>query len=167
MKLIIHDLNLGDSQRLFGQNPKNTMVIMNDHEIHNCTGCFGCWIETPSVCVIKDHYRDMGRLISQSDEVEIISRCFYGGFSPFVKNVLDRSISYIYPSYIIRNNAMQYKSRYSNRFKLSVIFYGEDLTENEKSTAEKLVTANGLNLNTLTNSVSFYKNLQEIEEALK
>lgn len=167
MKLIIHDLNLGASQRLFGQNPENTMVIGNDHEIHNCTGCFGCWIETPSVCVIKDHYRDMGRLISQSEEVQIISRCYYGGFNPFVKNVLDRSISYIHPYFIIRNDEMHHKSRYTNRFKLAVVFYGEDLTENEKSTAEKLVKANGLNLNTLTNSVSFYNNVQDMEEALK
>ncbi|WP_407654270.1 MULTISPECIES: hypothetical protein [Caproicibacterium] len=35
--------------------------------------------------------------LSQCDELILISKCCYGGFSPFVKNVLDRSIPYIHP----------------------------------------------------------------------
>ena len=59
---------------------------------------------------------------------------------------------------------MHHKNRYNNVFKHQVIFYGENITDQEKATAEKLVIANGINFNTRETSVHFIYNLSELGE---
>lgn len=163
MKLIIHDLNQSEADRLFGPHPDDAILIGKDQEIHQCVGCFGCWVETPGLCKIQDDFSDIGKRMAQSDEVEIISHCLYGGFSPFVKNVLDRTLPYHQPYFTIRDGEMHQKDRYQNHVNLSVRFYGDDITLPEKATAERFVEYNGVDLHALSHTVSFYKNLEEME----
>ena len=149
MKLLIHDMS---EEELRGILPSPDIESYNvvspspSRSIRNCIGCFGCWIKTPGACVIRDDYGDMGDLLSKTDEVLVISRCVYGGFSPFVKNVLDRSISYMHPDFEIRNGEMHHKRRYPHSFNWRVWFYGGNITESEKQTAEKIIKANSINL---------------------
>jgi len=96
--------------------------------------------------LIKEKYQNMGELLSESDEVLVISKCFYGGFSPFVKNIFDRSISYVHPYFVTRNGEMHHKRRYDHEMDLKVWFYGEEITDQEKHTSEKLLRANSINL---------------------
>lgn len=165
MRLILCDLESDDLHRLFPQpmDDNETIFIKKDEPIHHCIGCFGCWVKTPGVCVIRDQYGDMGEQLAKCSEVIIISQCYYGGFSPFVKNVLDRSISYIHPYFVIREGRMHHRRRYNNHFKLKVWFYGEDLSEKEKQTAEKLVQANAINYDCQVGSVSFLPSIKEME----
>jgi multimeric flavodoxin WrbA len=163
MKLIIHDLKEENFKELFPNEMDNVKILSDDDTIKNCIGCFGCWVKTPGACVIRDKYGDMGEYLSKSHEVVIISKCFYGGFSPFVKNVLDRSISYAHPYFEIRNGEMHHKRRYDNHFDLQVWFYGENITEKEKQTAEKLIRANGINLDCYVKKVTFAKDIKEIQ----
>lgn len=163
MKILIHDLTAQEFGSLYPQLNEDITVIQNDAEIHNCIGCFGCWIKTPASCIIKDSYKDMGKLISQSEELIIISRCYYGGYSPYVKNVLDRSISFMLPYFDIRNGEMHHKSRYSKKIKFTVCFYGEDITNDEKQTASEIVTANSMNLNLKESSVKFYRDYNDMK----
>lgn len=72
--------------------------------LRHCIGCFGCWVKTPGECIIKDSYQNMGKQLSKCEELILISKCTYGGVSPFVKNVLDRAIPYISPNFRIVNN---------------------------------------------------------------
>ena len=142
MKLLIHDLEIKDFEKLFPNLLNETMIISDNKMIHHCIGCFGCWIKTPAACVIRDKYGDMGEYLSKCKEVIIISKCCYGGFSPFVKNVLDRSISYVHPYFVIKNGEMHHRRRYKNHIDMQVWFYGKNITEKEKQTAQKLVKAN-------------------------
>lgn len=163
MKLIIHDLEEERLKELLRGKMDDIKIISDDGSINNCIGCFGCWIKTPGTCVIRDKYGDMGEYISKCQELIIISQCFYGGFSPFVKKVLDRSISYVHPYFEIRNDEMHHKRRYDNNFDLKVCFYGENITKQEKQTAEKLVKANGVNLDCNVKKVTFLKDISEIQ----
>lgn len=156
MKLIIHDLSSELAEKILPHDP-DIKIIANDSPIHPCVGCFGCWIKTPGQCVIKDQYACTGELLSKCDEVIIISKCCYGGFSPFVKNVLDRAISYIHPYFVYRNGEMHHKHRYSNSFNLFACFYGEDITDSEKQTAKNLVQANSINFDCKVKNVLFEK----------
>lgn len=148
MKLLIHDLTAEDAGRLFPEWTGETgwRVISDDGALKNCTGCFGCWVKTPGACVIRDTYGDMGQLLARCDEVVLVSRCCYGGPSPFVKGVLDRSISYIHPYFAMKGGEMHHRRRYEHDFTLSVCFYGADLSEGERHTAEKWVHAAADNL---------------------
>lgn len=143
MKLVIHDLPW---ERDSAASDERIRVVADDGTIRPCIGCFGCWVKTPGQCVIRDGYGDMGAAIARADEVVLISRLCYGGFSPFVKNVLDRSIPYIHPDFILKNGEMHHKSRYDRAFRLSACFYGSDITEREKKVARELVAANAVNM---------------------
>ncbi|GAA0779115.1 flavodoxin family protein [Clostridium subterminale] len=163
MKLLIHDLESKDFKKIFPNQLDDTMVISDDGTIHHCIGCFGCWIKTPAACVIRDKYGDMGEYLAKCKEIIIVSKCCYGGFSPFVKNVLDRSISYIHPYFVIRNGEMHHRRRYKNHIDMKVCFYGENITEKEKQTGEKLMKANSINLNCDISSISFVNSIEEME----
>lgn len=157
MKLLIHDLDERAFQSIFPEPMKDVRVISDDGSIKPCIGCFGCWVKTPGQCILKDSYSHMGEYLVESDEVILISRCTYGGFSPFVKNVLDRSISYIHPFFEIRNGEMHHKHRYDHRFDMKVWFYGDDITELEKETAERLVKANSINMDCRVKNLAFVR----------
>ena len=97
----------------------------------------------------------MGELFAQTEELVIVSRCVYGSFSPFVKMVLDRSLSYLLPDFQIIDGEMHHLRRYENQFRIRVLFYGEDITEWEKETAKNLVYANAKNLNAQVEEIEF------------
>ena len=163
MRLIIHDLKSEEFEKLFPNGLEDTSVISDDGSIHNCIGCFGCWLKTPGACVIRDKYGDMGEYLSKCDEVIIISECVYGGFSPFVKNVVDRSISYILPFFKINNGEMHHQKRYENKVNMKVWFYGNKITGREKETAKGIVKANCINLYWDISNISFANNIEEME----
>lgn len=162
MKLLIHDYEQ-DIKSIIPDLTDDIKIISDNDTIHNCIGCFGCWIKTPAACVIRDSFGDMGELLSKINKLIVITKCFYGGYSPFIKNVMDRSISYIHPYFVIRNGEMHHRNRYKNHFDLQVIFYGEDISEIEKQTGRKLVAANSVNLDCKSNEVHFIKDLKELE----
>ncbi|MBV4417836.1 flavodoxin family protein [Clostridium tyrobutyricum] len=163
MKLLIHDLKADDLKKIFSNILDDMIIISDDGTIHNCIGCFGCWIKTPAACVIHDKYKDMGEYLSKCSDVIIISECYYGGFSPFVKNVLDRSISYLHPYFIIKNGEMHHRRRYNNNINMQVYFYGKNITERERQTAKKLVKANSINLHCIVDRVKFIRNIFEMK----
>lgn len=163
MKLIIHD---GDSQyeawirKNILKEEEQAEIITDTGAIKNCIGCFGCWVKTPGRCVLKDDYNQMGQKMAHADELILISRCVYGTYSPFVRNILDRCLPYIHPDFTKREHEIHHKPRYQNRLQTSVYFYGE-CTEEERKTAVKTVKANVLNFNGTLKCISFWKDKEE------
>ena len=166
MKLLIHDMDKDQFETIFPNLNEDITVISNNNSIRSCIGCFGCWIKTPGECVIQDDYKKMGEMIAGSDELIIMSKCYYGSYSPFIKNVLDRSISYVHPFFVIRNGEIHHKSRYKNKIDFKVYFYSEDITAEEMEVAKELVIANGINLNTHSPSTLFVKEPLELRGIL-
>jgi len=166
MILLIHDLkDLGEDIVL--KNTQGGLAIVSDNgKIRPCICCFDCWIKTPAQCIAHDNYDNIGELFSKSEEVIIISRCFYGSYSPSIHSVLDRGISYLLPFFKTeKNNETHHFNRYDNHFILSAHFYGKT-TEKEKETAKKLIKANGTNLFARETRVHFYETSEEILETL-
>ena len=138
-------------------------IIKPDANIHNCVGCFGCWVKTPGKCVICDGYHETGIGLSKCTEVIYISRCCYGSISPFVKMVQDRALPYIHPDFVIRKGETHHKRRYNNIITLSSHLYGENITDTEKETARNLLKANADNYDGLVKDVYFYNSVEELE----
>ena len=134
--------------------------------IRPCTGCFGCWVRTPGACILRDSYSEMGRLLSQSEEVVLVSRCCWGAPGPFVKNVLDRSLPYLHPFFTVRNNEMHHRLRYDHHFALSALFYGKGLSEEEMETASDWVHAVAVNFGCTVRRVEFRETPEELEGIL-
>jgi multimeric flavodoxin WrbA len=160
MNIIIHDLkdfNEKASLERDQYKQKDTVIISDNGKIRPCICCFGCWIKTPGQCVIKDGYENMGELWSKCNRLIIISQCCYGGYSPFVKNVLDRSVCpYQLPYFTKIKGEMRHPKRYQNNMELSIHFYGK-ISENEKETARML----GNKIFTLS-SINFYDSFEGI-----
>jgi len=157
MKLIVTDL----------ENPDFTVsgeyrIAQPQKKIHFCAGCFGCWIQTPGRCVMPDGYDLTGALLAQCSEVILVSRCCYGSVSPFVKAVLDRGLSYLHPDFEIRRGEMHHKLRYENHLLLSAHLYGENITDEEKETARKLLESNADNYDGSVKQLCFYRSAEEL-----
>jgi multimeric flavodoxin WrbA len=167
MKLIWHDLAKEEFNGLSLKLDADTIVIGNNGNIKPCMGCYGCWIKTPGICVIKDGYNTIGQLLSKTDELIIISKCVYGSYSPFIRNVWDRSISYLLPFFIRRNGETHHKIRYKNRVTITVLFYGDTITSAEKETAEQLVLANSVSYMPDNVTTRFYNKYEALKEALQ
>lgn len=92
MKVVLHDLEPSRFESLYPKLARDSFIVGEEGPVRNCVGCFGCWCKTPGKCVIPDGYGDFGKRLGACGEYLILSRVVYGGFSPFVKNVLDRNI---------------------------------------------------------------------------
>jgi multimeric flavodoxin WrbA len=162
MTILIHDLG---EKTLLKPNQSDTIVISDNGAIRPCICCFGCWIKTPGQCVINDGYNNMGALIAKCGRMTIVSRCFYGSYSPFVHNVLDRSISYMLPYFQTKNGETHHKNRYDNAIIFTVHFYGK-ISDQEKETARKLTAANGVNFSARKTETYFYDTVEDLRGIL-
>ena len=146
---------------------KKYTVFQASAMVKPCVGCFGCWVKTPGKCVIKDSDSDFATTMPHVNEVIVISQLVFGGFSPNIKAVFDRSIGFILPFFKDVNGEMHHKQRYNKRPSLKYMFYSETIVEEEKMTAEKLIKANAINFGADDYSIHFYHSPQEIVEVLK
>lgn len=165
MNLLIHDLDEKEWGQI-SQDYQGCEVIAPSKEIKPCAGCFGCWLKTPGECVIKDGYNRMGYLIHKADELVVMTRYTYGGFSSFVKNVFDRSIGWVLPYFRIVDNEMHHKMRYPESKKITVIFRGHDLTKEDQADAKRYVEAVCRNFNGVIKDIRFEESteLHEVKE---
>lgn len=140
MGLVIHDLKPEEWEKIC-QDYQGWQVISDRGTIQPCVGCFCCWNKTPGRCVIKDGYENMGALLHDADEVHVISRYTFGGFSGFVKNVFDRCLGYVLPQFEVVNGETHHQKRYEEDKPFTFIFRGHGLKEDEKESARRYVEA--------------------------
>lgn len=165
MKMFLHDLEPNELRRILPELPGEIRVIeKGENPPTPCTGCFGCWTKTPGHCVIQDGWGDLSPLLGHSSEYILLSRVVYGGFSPFIKTVLDRNIGYLLPYFSIRNKEMHHTSRYPNHIRFTVVGYGADLTRQEQDTFRSIAAANGINLEAGETNVYFLREPSELTE---
>ncbi len=140
MKLVIHDLPAEEWEKI---SPDYTgdRIVSDLGTIRPCVGCFGCWNKTPGRCVVRDGYENMGALIHQADEIVVMSRFTYGGFSPFVKNVFDRSLGYVLPQFEVVGGETHHQRRYAEDKPFTFLFRGPALSAEEKESARRYVNA--------------------------
>ena len=140
MNLLIHDLKPDDWDAI-RQTYAGWHIVSDDGTIRPCVGCFSCWNKTPGQCVIRDGYDDIGILIHHAEQVVVITRYTYGGFSGFVKNVFDRCIGYALPHFEVVDGETHHKKRYDEDKPYTFIFYGHNLGEAEQNCARRYVKA--------------------------
>ncbi len=111
-------------------------------ELDYCRGCFGCWIQTPGECVIKDSMADINRGMMQSDVAIYLVPVVFGQYSANMKNALDRWIPNILPFFKVRKNGDTiHPARYERNPQFIMIGYGEGLTADDKDLFAKITIA--------------------------
>ena len=161
MNLVIHDLNPAE-WKLVEHDYEGWTVISDNGLIRPCVGCFHCWNKTPGVCVMKDGFENMGQLIHRTDEVVVISRYTYGGFSGFVKNVIDRCLGYVLPQFEIVGCETHHRKRYEETKPFTFIFRAPPLTKEEKACAGRYVRALCANFRGYVKAILFREEPREL-----
>ncbi len=162
MKVILHDLDpqFGDMIRA-----RCDRALEADGKYAPCRGCFGCWTKHPAECFMKDRLQQACRIIGQADDLVIVTKNLYGGYSAAVKNVLDRSIGTSTPLSTYRGRQMHHTLRYGKHDLLKVIVYGE-ITGEEKNTFRYLAERNAVNEGFARTEVLFVQDPAEMEALL-
>jgi multimeric flavodoxin WrbA len=165
-KLILHDLDIETAGSLF-KYVSDAKIFCAAKKMSKCTGCFGCWLKTPALCVIRDGTEYLGGKIARCDEFIIISRNLYGGFSREIKNALDRSISAVLPFFDVRNGEMHHQMRYSESGAIKAYIYNSGgISDTDKAALTELTKANGININKSGYETVFVLFLNELKEVL-
>lgn len=162
MKVIVHDLGAAYDE-LIGSYCDHMRAA--DGKYAPCQGCFGCWTKHPAECFMKDRLQQVCRLIGQADELVIVTRNLYGGYSTPIKNVLDRSIGTSTPFSTYRGGQMHHTLRYGKHDLWKVIVYG-DITEAERETFRYVAERNAINDGFARSEVVFLADLSELEASL-
>ena len=114
---------------------------------------------------MKDKLKQVCRLIGRADELVIVTKNLYGGYSAAVKNVLDRSIGTSTPFSTYRGRQMHHTLRYGKHGLWKVIVYGE-VSGTEKATFRCMAERNAVNDGYARSEVIFLEDLAELEAAL-
>ena len=157
MKTIIHDLGKEQNERLLAA---ADLVVCADGRYAPCQGCFKCWTKHPAACEMKDALQQACRVLGTSDDLTIITENCYGGYSPAVKNIFDRSIATSTPFSTYRGGQMHHTLRYGKRNILHVIAYG-DISEAEKSTLKLMAERNAINMGFREHRITFCADAEE------
>jgi multimeric flavodoxin WrbA len=161
LKLFIHDLTDEDFSAL-NIAPYDTKIIAANGKFAYCQGCFNCWLKTPGSCFINDKLKNIGALLGTCDEIIVISKNCYGGYSEAVKRGFDRGISASLPFFTYRDGKIRHMCRYrGNKLCLTVILFG-DFLELEKETAESLVERNRGNMGYKEKKLILVKTIRDI-----
>jgi hypothetical protein len=124
-RLLIHDLDGFAVEGILTGVSEDVEMLSAVPPVAHCVGCFGCWVATPGRCSIADRVTDYPSKLANCEELIIVSRLVYGGFSPSIKAVVDRIIPYFLPFFIIKDDRMRHPVRYENDLKLFCYFYKE------------------------------------------
>lgn len=158
MTLIIHDMDDNEFKKTIFATMDNSKVIKIDN-IKPCIGCFNCWLKTPGICCLNDNYPINGYLLSKCDNLIVISKNYYGMFSPNIKNFFDRSIAYVKPQFQKIYGEIHHLKRYKKILNIEYYIYG-NITDEEKTTIKNLVKANSENLHS-NNRLEFISSWEE------
>jgi multimeric flavodoxin WrbA len=152
-RLLLHDLGREEAAALL--QGRDLTVFGALPMVTPCTGCFGCWVKTPGACVTKDRASVFPGLLSRHDELIVVSRLTIGGFSPEVKAVMERSLSYLLPFFRVRGGISTHPKRHGGELALRAAFYGEG-TPAMTELAEGMVRANSLNMGARAHGARFF-----------
>lgn len=170
MKYLIYDCENPSPSPIFEQYRSSCFSVINAAQpVAKCSGCFKCWLKNPGKCTFADAMEHIGSRILTSDEIIIVCKSLYGGFSVNVKRIIDRAIPGVLPFFEKKNQELHHCKRYAATPAIKAIFYdAEEMTEPEKAQAQNMIAAMALNFHASDFSVVFTNHLpQSLQEVMQ
>jgi hypothetical protein len=133
-------------------------VLLREKKIAQCTGCFGCWVRSPGVCVIDDFGREAARMVAWCDLLVFLTPVTFGGYSSELKKAVDRfACSMLLPFFTTIDGEVHHKARYQPLPRLIGIGVLPRPDEESERIFTKLVEKNAVNLHSpASQSTVFY-----------
>ena len=118
---------------------------LKDIKLSHCDGCYGCWLETPGICVKSDEQRDIIKTIIRSDITILFSPVTFGGYSSVLKVIIDRFIPLILPFFDKYYGDFHHVPRYSSYPRIVGIGIQRHYAKEEAEVFKALVGRNSAN----------------------
>jgi multimeric flavodoxin WrbA len=67
-------------------------VLLAEHKIEPCKGCFSCWLKTPGKCVYQDDVPALIAKMASSDVVVFATPLYFFNVTGIMKNFMDRMV---------------------------------------------------------------------------
>jgi len=121
-------------------------IHLCEEKISTCIGCFGCWLETPGECIIKDKGQEIAKKVVQSDLLVLLTPITFGGYSYQLKKMVDRLIPNILPFFAKINGEIHHQARYEKNPNLLAIGYLPQRDAECEKIFTKLIQRNAINM---------------------
>ena len=128
---------------------------LRDDDISKCTGCFGCWVKTPGVCVSHSAARAVAKRFIASNLMILLTPVTFGGYSTELKKALDHVIPVLLPYFRTVDGDTRHKMRYEtypDLLAVGVVDAEGAAAEDQAETFRDLVARNALNLTPRTHA---------------
>ena len=122
---------------------------LRDDDISFCTGCFGCWLRTPGVCVGRGAARTLAERFMAADLVILLTPVTFGGYSAELKKAMDHLLPILLPNFRKVDGDTRHKMRYERYPDLLAVGVADadgPAAEDEAETFRALVARNVLNM---------------------
>jgi len=121
-------------------------IALEDINIGYCTGCFGCWVQTPGECIIKDYEENVVKDMVHSDLIIYLTPIVFGGYSSILKKALDRQIGRVLPYFVKINGEVHHSKRYEKQQSLLSIGLLDKHDSEKEEIFKTLVARNAINM---------------------
>lgn len=111
----------GFASRLAEQGHDVRELTLRDMDLHNCNGCFGCWVKTPGECVQRDAGAEMCRTVINSDLLVFAAPMSMGYPSSLAKRAVERLIPLLHPYMEIEGGELHHLKRYDRYPEMALI----------------------------------------------
>jgi len=139
-------------------------IVLHEKKIARCTGCFGCWVTTPGVCVIDDFGREAARMVIGSNVLIYLTPITFGGYSSELKKAVDRfACLLLLPFFKKIEGEIHHQARYQPLPSLIGIGVLPDPDEESERIFTKLVARNAINIHCPASHSSVFYNHQDRE----
>jgi hypothetical protein len=81
-------------------------------KIADCSGCGGCALKTPGLCVLPDAANEIMGKQARSDLFVLLTPLTFGGYSSQLKKMLDRTMGMCIPVYRFYHGELHHTLRY-------------------------------------------------------
>ena len=154
----IHDLMLEELKKL---NWDTTSIVLEDKNIAYCMGCFGCWVQTPGECVIKDYEAEIVKNLVQSDLIIYFTPITFGGYSSILKKALDRQISRVLPYFTKVDGEVHHEQRYDKHQPFIGIGFLDNPDAEKEEVFKTLIYRNSINAGSPYHEAIIYEKGQD------
>ncbi len=106
-------------------------------KIHQCVGCFSCWVKTPGRCRLRDDGARLLRATAGVDLLVLASPMRMGFVSSLLKRANDRLIPNLLPYVVVVGGECHHPLRYGP-FDLALLVEREDATDAELAATQRI-----------------------------
>jgi hypothetical protein len=121
--------------------------ILHEIKIADCSGCGGCALKTPGLCVLPDAANEIMGKQARSDLFILLTPLTFGGYSPQLKKMLDRTLGMCIPIYRLYRGELHHALRYPRPARLLGIGVAPVYDEASAGVFDLLIKHTALNYN--------------------